>query len=129
MTDKKQQRFQEELNNLIGKFNIKPDEAIGMFVSAALGIMGQIYRKPDGSNLSPDEVKLMMVQGIADSVQKKNGVGTELTILDTPEAAADHLAKAAKDAANLEGAKPISVEDAQDILEQQFKPPGSELTE
>ncbi len=125
MTEEKQQKIQNKLNNMVRSQHLAPDEAIGMFLSACLGIMMQVYKKPDGSPLSMDDAKNMMIEGLANSIQR-NGT-PPLTIVDTPEAAASHLEQAAKDAANVEGAKPISVDEAQNILEQHFKPPGSEI--
>ena len=129
MTETKQQKVQRKLNHLIGSTKLTPDEAIGMLLSAALGIMGQVYRKPDGNSLTPDEVKRMMIQGLADSLHKGNGVAEPpaLAIVDTPEAAADMLEKAAQEAGNIEKAKPISTDEAMNILEKEFRPQGSEL--
>jgi hypothetical protein len=130
MTETKQMKVQRKFFAIVQAQNLPPDEAISAFILAALRIMGTVYKHPDGSPLSLEDAKQMMVDGLKASNSSNGEVkAPELTIVDTAETVADHLNQIVRDEANLEGAKPISTEEALRRIQEDSMPPGAELQE
>lgn len=134
MTPEKQAEFQQKLVYLVNQMKPTPEFAIGSFIAAALSIMEQVYRKPDGSEMSNEECRKMMIQemikSLPDVPEAANGEPNPtppppLNVVPlTPDDSADHLENLKRSARkDPDGAKPISQDDAMGIIEQGYEPP------